>query len=577
MKNIVLTDDRKCQGCNRCVRVCPVDEANITYLEDGQIKVRIDPQKCIACGACLSVCQHGARHYSDDTERFFYDLRNGEKIALIVAPAFKTNFENWPSILAWLRTQGVSLIADVSFGADICTWAHIRYIQQNNPRTLITQPCPAIVGYIEKYRPELIPSLSPVHSPMLCTAVYMKKYLNTPHKIAALSPCVAKTNEFDETQLVNYNVTYKCLSNFITDNYISIPEADIAFDHIDASLGAVYSMPGGLKENVEHYLGKKLRVDKSEGQSIVYRHIDDFAKEREENLPVLFDVLNCPDGCNLGTGCVHDHSIFRINAIMNEQRQQALKKYDKPDDQAADTLFELFDGSLRVSDFIRKYQRHPVREIGCTEADVEKAFILLGKVTETQRTHNCYACGNETCRDMAIKIAKGINIPENCIEKSRQDMLREHQALVREQSGSVDKINHISAEIEDIRRLFNTVLSGVEKMADTIGRYDTMTKLINDISLQTSILSINASIEAANSGSAGKGFAVIAQAVRDLAAKSRQSISNVEGTRNDAKVMIDLIAKASTDVEKSISTVSSYIEEITATMNGAGNGELIKQ
>jgi iron only hydrogenase large subunit-like protein len=555
--------------------VCPVDEANITYLENGQIKVRIDPQKCIACGACLSVCQHDARHFSDDTDLFFNDLRSGERIDLIVAPAFKTNFENWPSTLAWLRTRGVNLIADVSFGADICTWAHIRYIEQNSPRSLITQPCPAIVGYIEKYKPELIPTLSPVHSPMLCSAVYLKKYLNTPHKIAALSPCVAKTNEFEETQFVSYNVTFKRLSDYIKNNHISIPTADFAFDHIEASLGAVYSMPGGLKENVEHYLGKKLRVDKSEGQSVVYRHIDDFAKEIDENLPVLFDVLNCPDGCNLGTGCVHDHSIFQINAIMDEQRQHALKTYEKSNDQVGETLFEIFDCNLHVPDFVRKYQCHPVKVNNCTEYDIEKAFSLLGKTTAAQKTHNCYACGNETCRDMAVKIAKGINIPENCIEKSRLDMLREHQAFIEEKSGSIDKINHISAEIYDIRQLFSTVLSGVEKMADTISQYDTMTKLINDISLQTQILSINASIEAANSGSAGKGFAVIAQAVRDLAAKSRQSINNVEGTGNHAKTMIEEIGKASIDVDRSINTVSSYIDEITASMNNTGNGELL--
>lgn len=575
MKNIVSTDDRKCQGCNRCVRVCPVEEANIAYLDDGQIKVRIDPQKCIACGACLSVCQHGARYYTDDTERFFCDLRNGENIAMLVAPAVKTNFENWTSILAWLRTRGVPVIADVSFGADICTWAHIRYIQQNNPRTLITQPCPAIVGYIEKYKTELMSSLSPVHSPMLCTAVYMKKYLNTPYKIAALSPCIAKTNEFEETQLVSYNVTFQRLSEYIKDNHITIPGSGFEFDHVDASLGAVYSMPGGLKENVEHYLGKKLRVDKSEGQSIVYRHIDDFAVESDENLPVLFDVLNCPDGCNLGTGCVHDHSVFQINAVMDEQRQQALQKYGKPDAEAGEDLFVLFDNKLRVSDFIRKYQRHPVREISCTEYDIEQAFLKLGKVTAAQKIYNCCACGSDTCHDMAVKIAKGINISQNCIEKSRQDMLREHQAYIQEQSGSIDKISHISSEIEEIRRLFATVLTGVAKMAETIDQYDTMTKLINDISLQTQILSINASIEAANSGSAGKGFAVIAQAVRDLAAKSRQSISNVEGTGNTAKSMINEIAKASTDVDKSINTVSSYIDEITVSMNSTGTSGLM--
>ncbi len=568
MKSIIVTDAQKCQGCNRCLRVCPVSEANVAYLDHGQVKVRIDERKCIACGACLQACQHEARSFADDTERFFADLSHGEKISIIVAPAFKANFRNWSSILAWLKKKGVSIIADVSFGADICTWAHIRYIQQQHPRTLITQPCPAIVGYIEKYHPALLDKLSPVHSPMLCTAVYIKDYMKVPGKIAALSPCVAKSNEFEETQLVQYNVTFKRLAQYIEDHRIIIPDASFEFDHITSSLGRVYSMPGGLKENVEHYLGKKIRVDKSEGQSVVYKNLDLFAEEREENLPVLFDVLNCAEGCNVGTGCNHEQSIFNINQVMDTQRQTALETYPKASADEMDALFADFDSRFKVTSFIRRYQKKPVSEITYTDEAVEDAFMKLGKQTEEQRTHNCYACGNETCRDMAICIAKGISIPENCMEKSRQDILREHEAFINERQDSTEKISHISAEVEEIGKLFAGVLSGVSGMSDTIEQYNKMTKLINDIALQTQILSINASIEASNAGAAGKGFAVISQAIRELAAKSQQATGDIGKTSSGAQNTISNIVKASDEVDKSIRTVSSYIEEITASISG---------
>ena len=122
MKELIQCDETKCKGCNRCIRVCPVGEANIAYFDNGDIKVKIDPSKCIACGACISVCQHEAREYIDDTQRFLQDLAHGEQISMIVAPAGRTNFKEWKRVLLWLKELGVRAIYDVSLGADICTW-----------------------------------------------------------------------------------------------------------------------------------------------------------------------------------------------------------------------------------------------------------------------------------------------------------------------------------------------------------------------------------------------------------------------------------------------------------------------
>lgn len=566
MNSIIITDPAKCEGCNRCVRVCPVSEANIAYLDHNQIKVRIDENKCIACGACLDVCQHNARDFDDDTERFFADLQSGVSISLIVAPAFRANFEDASSILAWLKSLGVSAVVDVSLGADICTWAHIRYIEKNAPHTLITQPCPAIVRYISKYRPALLDKLSPVHSPMLCTAVFMKKTLGIKTRIAALSPCIAKKHEFSETGLVHYNVTFKNLIDYIQKHSIHIPQAEFAFDHVDASMGRIYSMPGGLKENVEFYLGKTLRVDKSEGQSTVYRHIDLMENEAAGNLPALFDVLNCPEGCNAGTGCDHGSSLFRINRVMEEQRSAAMQNSQPSRQDAMTALFSLFDKRLSLADFIRSYKPQAVEPLRYTEGDVEAAYLALGKTTEEQRTHNCYACGCETCRDMAEQIAKGINVSENCMEKTRHDILLEHDAFIRERGNSLENLKQISAEVDSIKALFEQVLGGIGNVESALDQYARMARLINDIAMETQLLSLNAAVEAARAGAAGKGFAVVAQAVRELADKSQQSVNEVADTTEFSRRTIASITQSSGQVDQSILKVSDYIEDITRAM-----------
>ena len=52
---------------------------------------------------------------------------------------------------------------------------HLKAVEEKKVGKIISQPCAALTDYILKYKHELIPYLSPVHSPMLCGAVYIKK------------------------------------------------------------------------------------------------------------------------------------------------------------------------------------------------------------------------------------------------------------------------------------------------------------------------------------------------------------------------------------------------------------------
>ncbi len=424
VRKIVSSNQDLCVGCNRCTRECPIEMANLTYQDaNDNIKVKIDNDQCIACGACISACTHKAREYQDDLAAFFVDLAAGVPISLIAAPSMRSNFPQWKRLLTYLRRKGVRKIYDVSLGADLCIWAHLRFIEKEKPISLITQPCAAIVSYCEIHRPELLPHLSPVHSPMACAAVYMREYDGITDRIAALSPCIAKGNEFEETGLIGYNVTFAKLAKYLEENRIALPEEETGFDHYESGLGAVFPTPGGLKENIEFFMGKTLRVDKSEGKR-VYRHLDTFIQTPEALLPDIFDVLSCEDGCNIGSGCVQDRSIFQIQTTMEEARAAATATRDLSHYQE---LYARYDDALDLSKFLRRYRSEAVPMTPVTEEQIQEAFLQMDKDTHEKQTFNCGACGSDTCREMARKVALKLNIPLNCIVKSRDDLREEHQ------------------------------------------------------------------------------------------------------------------------------------------------------
>ncbi|MCL2705178.1 MAG: response regulator [Spirochaetaceae bacterium] len=458
MKEVIKTKYELCTGCNRCVRECPMEMVNITYQdENGNIKVKVDNTKCIACGMCISVCTHNARYYEDDIELFFNDLLSGASISLISAPSIRTNIPNFKKLFTYLKNIGVKKIYDVSLGADICIWAHVRYIEQNDYLSIITQPCPSIVSYCQIYQHDLIKHLSPVHSPMACIAIYMKEYEQISDRIVALSPCISKRIEFDEVKTIHYNVTFSKLLQYIEKNNIVLPEEESEFDHYEGGFGSLFPMPGGLKENIEYHLGKQIHIEKSEGRN-VYQKLDSFQKTSDSFLPQIFDVLNCKEGCNSGPGCLGENNFFETCAAMAKNRKAVSDSHKR---EYFTNLYKSYDNILELSHFMRKYEPIYTQLYQITENDIMEAFKLLNKNDYEKQTVNCGACGSDTCYNMARKIALKVNIPDNCIIMAMDNARIEHEINLLAYKENLRQTKVISEMLERFETIWDKVESGI--------------------------------------------------------------------------------------------------------------------
>ncbi len=606
----ILVEIEKCVGCNACVRVCPAREANVARKdENGQLRIEINDEKCIKCGACIKICSHEARYFQDDTDRFLADLKAGQEIALIAAPAIKIAFDgNWRHALQWLRIHGVQAIYDVGYGADICTWAHLRYLEKHPDTKIISQPCAAVVNYIEHHKPELISSLSPIHSPMLCTAIFMRKVMGYKGKIAAISPCIAKIDEFHETGVIDYNVTMEHLKKYFNENNVDLPKVKIysefEFDVQQGLEGAIYSKPGGLMTNLLiHEPG--LDVITSEGVEKLYDDLDTYNLQKKSVLPVVFDVLNCENGCNGGPATGMDYNRFIMNNIMHdvEHYARAVRKKETTK-KGLDKQFEEFDKKLNIDDFMRIYKVKKKNTAEITEQQIEKAFLELGKVTEGERHFDCHACGYKQCREMAMALVRGINEKENChqymmkyireerrkVAKVNEEVLKRNHELMVIFSELIENIDKVKEEADIIRdvsvtsskemenivlhmnelnKLNQNISGSMENINESVESYNIMTHDVEKIAGKISLLSLNASIEAARAGDAGRSFAVVASNIQDLSSSSKASVGNArendEGIHRAIEDVTQIIQNFNETTGEMLTVVDTAIEKVGQT------------
>ncbi|MDX5363968.1 MAG: methyl-accepting chemotaxis protein [Pseudazoarcus pumilus] len=124
--------------------------------------------------------------------------------------------------------------------------------------------------------------------------------------------------------------------------------------------------------------------------------------------------------------------------------------------------------------------------------------------------------------------------------------LGEMRDIVGKIAAVSDKVTHFNRTVDDLSERSESV----RKIAS----------LIRDVAEQTNLLALNAAIEAARAGEAGRGFAVVADEVRKLAERVNQATGEIEGNING---MIDLVADTRSEnalITASVSQTRDVVE-----------------
>ena len=176
-----------------------------------------------------------------------------------------------------------------------------------------------------------------------------------------------------------------------------------------------------------------------------------------------------------------------------------------------------------------------------------KSFSILNSIDENHQILN---------RDLKILSS---NIKSNYIETD--SMINDSNQLITEIESSQKEITNSLTDILIIDRDFKKTEGNINDLVQSIRGISGIVELIKNISEQTTLLAINASIEASRAGEDGKGFSVIAAEIRELSEQTTESVEKITS-------VIKRFEELSSHVEKN---TRNALNELNSKMSRAQN------
>ncbi|MDR2603844.1 MAG: methyl-accepting chemotaxis protein, partial [Desulfovibrio sp.] len=174
--------------------------------------------------------------------------------------------------------------------------------------------------------------------------------------------------------------------------------------------------------------------------------------------------------------------------------------------------------------------------------------------TETQRVSV-----ESTASAMSEMNTTVLEVARNAGRASEQSGLTHDKA----QNGA-DLVNQVVTSINNVNNVAATLQKNMQELGTQAESIGGVMNVISDIADQTNLLALNAAIEAARAGEAGRGFAVVADEVRKLAEKTMTATQEVGNSISAIQ------QSARVNIEEVVSAVNS-ISEATNLANSSGN------